>query len=121
MKSGTIINVPLDPNQSQDKQVYMIQFDYGTSLSIPSQDMTSILPSAPVPLASPIKASDSLLPPFLQLKQKITYEADGQYFMGYMSRRNGIHRFSCKSHPNKRQEEWGVDLPAYLTCGAPLC
>jgi len=83
--------------------------------------MSSLIPSAPVPLTSPVEDSDSLLPSFLQPKQKITYEVDDQYFKGYMSRRNGIHWFNFKSHPNKRQEEWGVDLPDLHHTWSSLC
>ena len=69
--------------------------------------MYGLIPSAPVPLRLPVEDSDSLLPPFLQPKQEIAYEVDGQYFKGYMSQCNGIHRFSFKYHPNKLQKEWG--------------
>jgi len=67
MKSSTMMDIPLGPTQPRDKQVYIIQFDDGTSLSlsVPYQYMSTLIPWVPIPLASLVEASDILLPPSL--------------------------------------------------------
>ncbi len=55
---GTVIDIPVDPNQSPH---YLVQFDNGTSQSIPSADMWSLIPKPPVDALE----SAHLLPTFL--------------------------------------------------------
>ncbi len=104
-----------DPSYS-----YTILFDNGTSASIPLREMASIIPKLPVDIDSS-DSQDSLLPPFLRLDSKITYEHDGQYHKGFLDKRQGIYRFIFKSHANKCKEEWGVDLPNLPTTWVNLC
>ena len=78
---------------------YTILFDNGTSASIPLRDMASIIPKPPIDIASS-DSQDSLLPPFLRLNSKITYEHDGQYHKGYLHKTDGVYHFSFKSHAN---------------------
>jgi hypothetical protein len=52
---------------------YTILFDNGTSASIPLSEMPTIIPKPPVDIDSS-DSQDSLLPPFLWLNSKITYE-----------------------------------------------
>jgi hypothetical protein len=72
--------------------------------------MPSLIPKPPV------DASDSahLEPPFLKPNSKITFEHDGHYHKGYLSKSfDGSHRFSFsyKFYINKKKEDWGVPLP----------
>jgi hypothetical protein len=71
------MDIPMDPTSSP---YYLIQFDDGTTKSVPATDMLSLIPKPPV------DASDSthLLPPFLQLNSKNNFEHDGQYHKGYL-------------------------------------
>jgi hypothetical protein len=65
--------------------------------------------------------SGGLLPPFLQLNSKITFDHDGQYHKGYLGQRDGVYWFSFKSHINKQKEEWGVPLPNLASTWVALC
>ena len=60
-------------------------------------------------------STDTLLHPFLQINQKITYDHQGQYWKGYLGKSEGRYRFGYKRHPNSKKEEWGVDLHNLLT------
>ena len=120
--AGTVMDIPFptdvsDPNATVS---YTILFDNGTSASVPVSDMSSILPAPPVDVAT-CNSQDSLLPSFLQLNSKITYEHDGQYHKGYLGKRDGIFRFVFKSHVNKRKEDWGVDLPNLPVTWVDMC
>ena len=84
------------------------------------REMASIIPKPPVDIDSSY-SQDSLLPSFLWLNSKITYEHDDQYHKGVLDKRNGIYRFIFKSHANKHKEEWGVDLPNLPTTWVDLC
>ena len=53
---------------------------------------------------------DSLLPPFLRLNSKITYEHDGQYHKGFLGIKDEMHQFVYKSHVNKCKVDWSVAL-----------
>jgi hypothetical protein len=75
--------------------------------------MASIIPSPPVREDS-TAGCNHLLPPFLQLNSKITYEHDGHYHKGFLGIRNGVYRFIYKSHVNKHKEDWGVELSLRL-------
>ena len=82
--------------------------------------MPRYIPKPPTPL-QPATANDPLLPEFLQLKQKVTYEHDGQYYQGYIGQREGIYRFFYKRHANCKDEEWGVPLPDLTHHWSSLC
>jgi hypothetical protein len=124
--AGTVMDIPLIPtvpssdDPSDPSYSYTILFDSGISASIPLLEMPSIIPKPPVDIDSS-NSQDSLLPPFLWLNSKITYEHDGQYHKGCLDKRQGICRFIFKSHANKREEEWGVDLPNLPTTWDNLC
>jgi hypothetical protein len=109
------MDIPLDPAISTH---YLIQFNDGTTKSVPASKMSSFIPK---PSANPSDSSH-LLPPFLHLNSKITYEHDGQYHKGYLSKsQDGTYRFSYKSHVNKKNEDWGVPLPNLTSNWHELC
>ena len=123
--AGTVMDIPFSDGCSADDSLasppsYTVLFDNGTSASIPLRDMASIIPKPPIDIASS-DSQDSLLPPFLRLNSKITYEHDGQYHKGYLGKVDGVYRFVFKSHANKRKEEWGVNLPNLPTTWVDLC
>jgi hypothetical protein len=75
----------------------------------------------PKPSADPSDSSH-LLPPFLHLNSKITYEHNGQYHKGYLSKsQDGTYHFSYKSHVNKKVEDWGIPLPNLTSNWHELC
>jgi hypothetical protein len=99
---------------------YMVLFDNGTTALIPLSEMASRI--APPPVSpSPANGADALLPPFLQLNSRITYEHKGQDHKGFLGQRNGVYQFSFKSHVNKKKEEWGVPLPILPSTWVDLC
>ena len=98
--AGTVMDIPIsDASPTTDSSTsspsYTILFDNGTSASIPLQDMASIIPKPPVDIDSS-DSQDSLLPPFLWLNSKITYEHDGIYHKGFLGKRDGVYRFIFK-------------------------
>jgi hypothetical protein len=113
--SGTVMDIPFDPTSSPQ---YLIIFDDGTSRAVSSADMPALIPK---PLSVP-PDSNHLLPPFLQLGCKITYEHDGQLHKGFLGQSSdGVFRFSFKSHINKKSEDWGVPLPNLTSTWQDLC
>ena len=80
---------PTDVSDSTTDVSYTILFDNGTTTSVHLSDMSSILPAPPIDVAN-CDSQDSLLPPFLRLNSKITYEHDGQYHKGYLGKRDGF-------------------------------
>jgi hypothetical protein len=116
--SGTVMDIPfpatslsLDSLSSDLNNT--ILFDNSTTSSIPLQDMVSLIPPPPVgPLLEDSSSSqDSLLPLFLCINSKIIYEH--QYHKGYLTKSEGIYRFSFRLHVNKCSEDWGIDLPNF--------
>jgi hypothetical protein len=66
--------------------------------------------------------SSSLLPPFLSVSSRITYEHEGAYHKGFLTRKPyGVYHFSFKTHVKKKSEDWGVDLPNLPFNWADLC
>ncbi len=120
--SGTVKEIPIyqDAQESLGESSYTILFDNGTTSSVPLSDMAGMIHSPPVREETPA-ASNNLLPPFLQLNFKITYEHDGQYHKGFLVIRNGIYRFVYKSHVNKRKEDWGINFPNLPQTWVDLC
>jgi hypothetical protein len=112
---GTVMDIPLDPNTSPH---YLVQYDDGTSSSIPAAKMPDFIPKPTVDISD----NTHLLPPFLKVSSKITFEKDRQYHKGYLSQLpNGTYWFSYKSHINKKQEDWGAPLPNLATTWQDLC
>ena len=108
---GTVMDIPISNDSSSSSfsasdLSYTIPFNNGTTASIPLSDMVSIIPKPPVNIAC-YDSQDSLLPPFLWLNSKITYEHDGQYQKGFLAKTDNINHFIFKSHANKHKEEWG--------------
>jgi hypothetical protein len=78
-------------------------------------------PVRPLPDGDSSLSQDSLLLPFLCLNSKITYEHDGQYHKGYLTKHDVCYCFSFKSHVNKRKEDWGVNLPNLVMTWVDFC
>ena len=98
---------------------YLVQFDDGTTKSVSASDMSSLIPKPP---EAAMDNDGALLPPFLQEKSKVTYDHDGQYHKGYLTKSpDGVYRFSYKSHVNKKKEDWGVALPNLSRTWTTLC
>jgi hypothetical protein len=106
--AGTVMDFPISQTMTESlvELSYTILFDNGMTSSVPLSEMASIIPSPPVQEETPA-GGNHLLPPFLQLNSKITYEHDGHYHKGFLGIRNGVYRFMYKSHVNKRKEDWG--------------
>ena len=64
---------------------------------------------------------DTLLLAFLQVGPNITYDHDGQFYKGYLGRKDGVYQFSVKHYPNVKQEGWGVTLPDLQHTWTELC
>ncbi len=113
--AGTVMDIPLSTTPS-DSPSYQILFNNGTSASISLTDMPSLIPAPPVPMSAPVDSlsddSSSLLPLFLSVNSQITYEHEGAYHKGFLTRKPcGVYRFSFKTHVKKKSEGWGIDLP----------
>ena len=120
--AGTVMDIPLPgaPLEDASAPTYLIVFDNGSHAAIPLDEMASLIPPPPVDVGSS-DSSDSLLPPFLRINSKITYEHDGQYHKGFLGKRDGCYRFIFKSHVNKRKEDWSVPLPNLVTSWVDMC
>jgi hypothetical protein len=99
---------------------YLIQFDDGTTKSVPAADMSSLIPKALVDVSD----STHLLPPFLQLNSKITFEQK----MASITKATShiclmVSIVSAISHRciRYKQEDWGVSLPHLPTTWHNLC
>ena len=105
----------MDPATSPQ---YVILFDDGTTDSVPASNMASLIPKP----AEPTSDSSHLLPPFLRLNSKITYEHEGQFHKGHLTKTpDGPYQFSFKSHVNKKHPDWSVPLPYFPTTWHELC
>ncbi len=111
---GTVMDIPfphisLDSDSLPTTLSYTIFFDNGTTVSIPLQEKVSVIPSPPVDLLlgtsmSP-ESQDSLLPPFLCINLCITYEHEGAYHEGFLTKPDDTYCFSYKTHINKCKED----------------
>jgi hypothetical protein len=126
--SGTVMDFPfpatsLSPENLPTDLNCTILFNNGTTSSAPLQEMASLIPPPPVGhlLGDLSSSQDSLLPPFLCINSKITYEQDGQYHKGYLTKRDGTYCFSFKSHVNKKSKDWGINLPNLPMNWVDLC
>ena len=90
--AGTVMDIPsISTDDSSDSlHSYTILFNNGSLAFVPLRDMASLIPKPPIGIASS-DSQDSLLPPFLWLKSKITYEHDGQYHKGFLDRKDGVY------------------------------
>ncbi len=112
---GTVMDIPLDPNTSLH---YLILFNDGKSSSIPAAEMPDLIPKPSVDVLD----NTHLLPPFLKVGSKITFDKDGQYHKGFLScLPDGSYQISYKSHINKKHEDWGIFLPDLATRWQDLC
>ncbi len=110
--AGTVMDIPISTDELGSPS-YLILFDNGTSALIPIQISNTA--------ASPT-AHSSLLPPFLSINSRITYEHDGTYHKGFLSCKPcGTYDFSFNTHVKKKSEDWDVDLPNLLFNWADLC
>jgi hypothetical protein len=110
-----VMDIPMDPKSTPQ---YLIVFDDGTRRAVSASDMPSLIPTP----TSVSPNSVHLLPPFLQLGSKITFDHDGQYHKGFLGQSpDGTFRFSFKSHINKKSEDWGVLLPNLASTWQDLC
>jgi hypothetical protein len=102
--AGAVMDIQFDLSLSPQ---YHIIFDDGTACSILSQEMPSLI-SKPV---TSVSDTSHLLPPFLNIGSKITFEHKGQFHKGFLSKTpEGIYYFSYKSHINKKKKDWGVNI-----------
>ena len=97
------MDIPIDTSQPNESKSYLIQFDNSSTKSVPISDMPFITIQLPVVLDG--DDQDTLFPAFLQVRNKITYNHDGQFYKGYLGRKDGVYRFLFKRHPNVKQEE----------------
>ena len=112
------MDIPMDPSQPEDTLHYLVMYDDGRTRSVPLADMSDIVLKPPAP-ATELDIERGL-PPHYQVGQKVTYEHEGQYYKGYMGRRNGVYRFEFRRHPNSKSVEWGVDLPDLVSSWVSL-
>jgi hypothetical protein len=105
--AGTVMDIPFpmavtDHNLPDSPHPYTVMFDNGMTASIP--DMLHLIPKPPADIDAS-DSQDSLLPPFLHLNSKITYEHEGLYHKGYLGKWDGVYQFVFKSHINKFKED----------------
>jgi hypothetical protein len=83
--AGTIMDIPflLDPSGDASIPSYTTLFDNGSTASIPLEKMAGIIPLPPINVDDSDSAA-SLLPPFLRLISKTTFEHEGQYHKGFL-------------------------------------
>jgi len=87
--AGTVMDIPLSTDVLGFPS-YLILFDNGTSASIPLTEMPSMIPAPPVPISDMAESRSEhshLLPPFLSINSRITYEHDGTYHKGFLFRK----------------------------------
>ncbi len=114
-RSGTVMDIPLDPTTSPH---YLVRCNDGTTKSVPASKMPSLIPKP----HDTTSDSSHLLPPFLRLNSKITFEPEGQFQKGYLTKSpEGTFCFSYKSHVNKKHPNWSVPLPNLLSTWHNLC
>jgi hypothetical protein len=119
--AGTVMDIPLSTAPS-DSSSYQILFNNGTSASISLIDMPSLIPAPPVPTSAPVDSSSedssSLLLPFLSVNSRITYEHEGAYHKGFLTRKPcGVYHFSFKTHVKKNMRTGASIFQIYLSTG----
>ncbi|KAL7516728.1 hypothetical protein ACHAWF_000077, partial [Thalassiosira exigua] len=68
--------------------------------------MTALIPKPPV--VEEEEEAVASLPAFLRHHSRISYEHDGKYHKGFLCKTGNDYRFSCRSHVNKKREDWSV-------------
>ena len=114
------MDIPLDYSQPVKQQLYLIQSDDITPISVPITDMPLFIPKPTFPLYTATK-NDHLLSDFLQLKKKITYKHEGQYYQGCISQSDSIYWFVYKRHPSVKLDKCGIPLPDLTHNWSSLC
>ncbi len=120
--AGTVMDIhfPVSPSEANSQQPYLILFDNGTTASVPLNEMAALI-SLPLVDVGASNSMDSLLPPFLHLNSKITYEHKEKYHKGFLGEHNGCYHFIFKSHVNKQKEDWSVPLPNLPVTWVDMC
>ncbi len=120
--AGTVMDIvfPVSPSKADLLQSYTILFNNGATASVPLNEMVGLILWLPVEVCN-LDSHDSLLPPFLCLNSKITYEHEEQYHKGYLRKCDGCFRFMFKSHVNKQKEDWSIPLPNFSISWVNLC
>ena len=114
------MDIPLDSSQPVKQQSYPIQFDDFATMSIPITEILKSIPKPPVPLSTATK-NNHLFPEFPQLKKKIIYKRDSQFYQVYVGQCDCISRFVYKHQTNYKDEEWGVPPPDLTHNCSSLC
>jgi hypothetical protein len=88
--SGAVWTFPflsISPTPPPIHQIYLTP----SSLTMvpPLSQMANLIPLPLVSLTA-LDTTESLLPPFLRLNPRITFEHDGQYHKGYLGQLNGV-------------------------------
>jgi hypothetical protein len=87
------MDIPFPGDLSLDTALsYTILFNNGISMSIPLSEIADIIPKPPVDIATS-NSQDSLLPPFLGINSKITYEHNRTYHNGYLGLQDSVYWF----------------------------
>jgi hypothetical protein len=111
------MDIPLNPTTSPQ---YLVLFEDGSTKSVSAKDMPSFIPKPPTTPSDP--SSSHLLPPFLCINSKISFDHEGQYHKGYLTKSpDGEYLFAYKSHVNKKQPDLTVPLPNLPTTWQDLC
>jgi hypothetical protein len=109
------MDIPFYPSMSPQ---YLIIVDDGMTHSVPASKMPELI----LKTVTSVSDTTHLLPPFLEVGSKITYEHDGQFHKGFLSEMpEGVYWFSYKSHINKKNEDWGINIPNLPTTWQDLC
>jgi hypothetical protein len=113
--SGMVMDIPflgMSADSPPHDLSYEVLFDNSSTASIPLQDMALLIPPPPVNPSSvgdSLSSQDSLHLLFLCINSKITYEHEGQYHKGYLTKLDSSYWFLFKLQVNKKKEDWGVD------------
>ncbi len=121
----TFMDIPLSM-APLGSALYQVLFNNGTLASILFAEMESLIPAPPLPSSSPTDSlsdgSSFLLPPFLSVNSRITYEHDSAYHKDFLTQKPcGMYRFSFKTHVKKKSEDCSIDLPNLPFNWADLC
>ena len=115
--AGTVMDIPLSADVLGSPS-YLILFDNGTSALIPLTNMPLMIPAPPVPMsdmaASP-PAHSTLLPPFLAINSRITYEHDETYHKGFLSLANRVGCIASALRARSRRKR-RIGALISLTC-----
>jgi hypothetical protein len=120
--AGTVMDIPLHSNPA-GLAMYQILFDNRTSASIPLADKAFLITSPPVvsgvgPHGTSPDNDSYLLPLFLQVGSCITYEHDGEYHKGFLTKKTVALIVSVsKLMPRRSLRTGGSTFPTCLSSG----